>query len=189
MPDCHQLAMLLQAVKFASSKHRTQKRKDNETPYINHPLEVMEIIATHGKVDDVEVLAAAVLHDTIEDTETTADELRTMFGERVTFMVLECTDDKALPKSERKRLQQDHAPHLSTGAKAIKIGDKVSNMRDMVETPPADWSWDRRSEYLNWCERVYSGLKGANTDLDALFERRHAEYRRLLDEWKPAAAK
>jgi GTP diphosphokinase / guanosine-3',5'-bis(diphosphate) 3'-diphosphatase len=186
MPDLDQLAFLLRAIKFASEKHRNQTRKDGSTPYINHPIEVMEILASLGRVDDVDVLAAAVLHDTIEDTGTTAEELRTVFGDKVTFFVQECTDDKSLPKADRKRLQEEHAPRLSEGAKQIKMADKVSNMRDMVECPPPDWTWERRSEYLNWCWRVYSGLKGANPELEQVFERRHAESRRLLDERKPA---
>jgi GTP diphosphokinase / guanosine-3',5'-bis(diphosphate) 3'-diphosphatase len=189
MPDRDQLAFLMRAIKFASEKHRNQTRKDGRTPYINHPIEVIEILASGGGIDDVEILAAAVLHDTIEDTDTTAEELRTVFGDNVTFLVQECTDDKSLPRADRKRLQEEHAPRLSVGAKQIKMGDKVSNMRDMVENPPPDWSWERRSEYLNWCWRVYNGLKGVNSDLEQLFERRHTESRRLLDERKPTATK
>ncbi len=181
-----ELAFLMRAIKFAAEKHKKQKRKDGQTPYINHPIEVMETLANSGDVSDVEILAAAVLHDTIEDTGTTADELRTAFGDRVAFIVQECTDDKSLPKFERKRLQEEHAAHLSDGARQLKICDKVSNMRDMVEAPPPDWSWERRSEYLNWCRRVFKGLQGVNPKLDDLFERRIAESRRLLDERNPS---
>jgi guanosine-3',5'-bis(diphosphate) 3'-pyrophosphohydrolase len=186
MPNGDQLAFLMRAIKFAAEKHKFQKRKDGLTPYINHPIEVMEILSRLGDVDDVEVLAAAVLHDTVEDTETTPDDLRTAFGDKVTFYVQECTDDKSLPKPERKKLQELHAPHISEGAKQIKLADKISNMRDMVDSPPPEWTWDRRSEYLNWCWRVYAGLKGVNPKLDTVFENRHAESRRLLDERKPA---
>lgn len=187
MPSHDELAFLSLAIKFASDKHRFQKRKDNQTPYINHPVEVMETLAGVGKIDDVEILAAAVLHDTIEDTNTTEEELRTVFGDRVTFIVQEVSDDKSLPKSERKKLQEEHAARLSDGAKQVKIADKISNMRDMVDSPPPDWSWEQRSEYLNWCLRVFVGLRGVNAELESLFERRYNNARRLLDERRPAA--
>lgn len=186
MANQEQLAFLLRAIKFAADKHRFQKRKDKATPYINHPVEVMETLAGVGKVEDVEILAAAVLHDSIEDTETTVDELRTIFGDRVTFLVQEVSDDKSLPKAERKKLQEEHAPRLSAGAKQIKIADKVSNMRDMSDSPPPDWNWQRRSEYVEWCRRVFQGLKGVNSDLDVFFERRYEYARKLLDERRPS---
>lgn len=165
----NETSFILNAARFAAGKHKSQKRKDGQTPYINHPLEVADILARVARVSDPEILAAALLHDTIEDTGTTAEELRTVFGERVVSLVQECTDDKSLPKADRKRLQVEHAPHKSDDAKLIKIADKISNMRDVVELPPADWSWERRSEYIDWCERVFNGLKGVNYDLDQMF--------------------
>jgi guanosine-3',5'-bis(diphosphate) 3'-pyrophosphohydrolase len=164
------LSLLFRALSFAARKHRTQKRKDHETPYINHPLEVTEILVTAGKIRDAEVLAAAALHDTIEDTETSAEELRTAFGDRVMSLVKECTDDKSLPKEERKRLQVVHAPDKTPAAKAIKIADKISNMRDISERPPADWTLERKRNYIKWADEVWQGLKGVNAGLDKLFE-------------------
>lgn len=164
-------AKLLQAAKFAAVKHISQKRKGNdEAPYINHPLEVANILANVGKVVDYDVLIAALLHDTIEDTETTREEIAEMFGESVAKMVLEVTDDKSLPKAVRKQKQIDHAPHLSHGAKQIKLGDKISNIRDVMENSPDGWSIERRREYVEWGEKVVGGLRGANAELENHFD-------------------
>ncbi len=166
-----QINLLLQAASFSAKKHRFQTRKGAEAePYINHPLEVANILAAIGGVDDAEILAAAILHDTIEDTETTADEITGLFGERVCAIVLEVTDDKSLPKQERKRLQIEHAPHLSGGAKLVKLADKISNITDVIENPPKDWSAERRAEYVCWGEKVVAGLRGVNSELERHFD-------------------
>ncbi len=165
------LPKFLEAISFAAKKHRLQKRKGaDEEPYINHVLEVANLIANVGDVEDYDVLIAAVLHDTVEDTETTATEIKEKFGAAVSKMVSEVTDDKSLPKAERKELQVEHAPHLSTGAKLIKLGDKISNIRDVTENPPDGWSKERRVEYVNWGERVINGLRGANAGLEKHFD-------------------
>lgn len=166
----NELALVLEAAKFAAGKHKSHKRKDNRTPYINHPLEVAELLARVGRVTDPEVLAAALLHDTIEDTDTQPEEISTIFGDRVLSLVLECTDDKSLPKAERKHQQVVNAPHKSDEAKLIKIADKISNMGDVVSLPPADWSWERRYGYLEWSESVFEGLRGVNYELDQNFQ-------------------
>jgi GTP diphosphokinase / guanosine-3',5'-bis(diphosphate) 3'-diphosphatase len=164
-------AKLLQAARFAAIKHISQKRKGNdEAPYINHPLEVANFLANVGKVEDYDVLIAALLHDTIEDTETTREEIIENFGENVAKMVLEVTDDKSLPKAERKQKQIEHAPHLSHGAKQIKLADKISNIRDVVENPPDGWSEQRRREYVEWGEKVIAGVRGANAELEKHFD-------------------
>jgi guanosine-3',5'-bis(diphosphate) 3'-pyrophosphohydrolase len=165
------LAKLLHAASFAAKKHRYQKRKgDDAEPYVNHPLEVANILANVGKIEDYDILIAAVLHDTIEDTETTREELTELFGERVCGFVLEVTDDKSLDKAERKQRQIEHAPHLSAGAKQIKLGDKISNITDVTNSPPAGWSRERRIEYINWGEKVVAGLRGVNADLEDHFD-------------------
>lgn len=165
------LAKLLQAASFSARKHRYQKRKgDDDEPYINHPLEVANLLANVGKVADYDILIAAVLHDTVEDTETTAEELTELFGAKVSGYVLEVTDDKSLPKPERKQKQVEHAPHLSTGAKQIKLADKISNITDVTDNPPAGWSQERKIEYVNWGERVVAGLRGVNADLEDYFD-------------------
>lgn len=165
------LSKFLQAISFAAQKHKSQKRKGaDEEPYINHVLEVANLIANVGKVEDYDVLIAAVLHDTVEDTETSGEEITNFFGAAVCGYVLEVTDDKSLPKARRKELQVEHAPHLSTGAKLIKLGDKISNIRDVTENPPDGWSKERKLEYVNWGERVINGLRGANADLEKHFD-------------------
>lgn len=165
------LPKLLQAISFSARKHRLQKRKgaDGE-PYINHPVEVANLLAGVGKVEDIDILIAAVLHDTIEDTDTNAEEITNLFGARVCGMVLEVTDDKTLPKAARKLKQIEHAPHLSEGAKQIKLCDKISNIRDVTENPPHDWSDMRRLEYIEWGEKVVAGLRGVNQDLENYFD-------------------
>ena len=164
-------AGLLQAIHFAADKHREQRRKDvDASPYINHPIEVAETIARVGQVTDLVVLQSAILHDTIEDTMTTGDELEALFGAEVRRVVEEVTDDKHLPKAERKRLQIEHAPHLSQRAQLVKLADKISNIRAVTETPPANWPLERRLEYLHWTERVVAGLRGCNAPLEALYD-------------------
>ncbi len=165
------LAKFIQAASFAAKKHSTQKRKgaDGE-PYINHPLEVANLLANVGKVEDYDILIAAILHDTIEDTQTTKEEITELFGAKVCEMVLEVTDDKSLPKAERKQKQIEHAPHLSVGAKQIKLGDKISNIRDVAENPPDSWSDERKLEYILWGEKVIAGVRGVNTYLERYFD-------------------
>jgi len=165
------LSKLLEAASFAAKKHSNQKRKGNDAaPYINHPLEVANLLANVGKVKDYNVLIAAVLHDTIEDTGTKRKEITDLFGEQVCKYVLEVTDDKSLPKDRRKRLQEEHASYLSHGAKLIKLGDKISNITDVMNNPPAGWSAERRREYVEWGARVVAGLRGANENLEKHFD-------------------
>ncbi len=166
------IKQILRAASFAADKHKEQRRKGSDgQPYINHPLEVANILANIGHIGDAEILAAAILHDTIEDTETTTDELTELFGGRVCGFVLEVTDDKSLPTSVRKQLQIDHAPHLSTEAKQIKLADKISNIQDIFENPPTDWDERRRREYVEWGVAVVAGLRGVNRDLEAYFDK------------------
>ena len=130
-------ANLLTAIEFASRKHSTQRRKDEDaSPYINHPIAVTHLLADTGGITDLVTLMAAVLHDTIEDTETTPGELDEHFGRTVRKVVEEMTDDKSLDKAVRKQLQIEHAPQLSRRAKAIKLADKIANVRDVMESPP-----------------------------------------------------
>ena len=147
--------LILKAAHFSAQKHSTQRRKDeNKSPYINHPISVALAIAQIGGVDDPEILAAALLHDTLEDTETTLEELEAEFGKKVCEYVLDVTDDKTLPKDERKRRQIEHAKKISKGAALIKLGDKISNVTDVTNNPPADWDINRRKQYLDWAEKV-----------------------------------
>jgi len=180
--DISELAQLLEALRFAAHKHRSQRRKDvAASPYINHPIEVATLIATRGGVTDLPTLLAAVLHDTIEDTETSPEELEAAFGAEVRSLVLEVTDDKHLPKAERKRLQVVHAHSRSKKAKLIKLGDKIANVRDVTAAPPADWNLDRRREYLDWTENVVRGCRGTNPGLEDYYDQVLREGRRALE--------
>ena len=173
-------ALLLEAVAFAADKHRNQRRKDAEaSPYINHPIALASLLKREG-VDDVAVLCAALLHDTIEDTNTTADELRVHFGEVITSVVQEVTDDKDIGKAERKRLQVQHAHSLSDRAKLVKLADKICNVYDMVAAPPASWTLERKREYLEWAKAVVDRLRGAHSGLEAIFDEVYANGVRAL---------
>jgi guanosine-3',5'-bis(diphosphate) 3'-pyrophosphohydrolase len=164
-------ALLLAAIKFAAHKHSRQRRKDLEaTPYINHPIAVAEVLSRIGGITDLPALQAAILHDTLEDTETSPQELEDYFGPEVRLVVQEVTDDKSLPKQERKRLQVEHAPNLSTPAKLIKIADKICNVSEIRSTQPVEWQLQRKLEYLDWAEKVVSGCRGSNPDLEQHFE-------------------
>ena len=164
-------AILLKAIEFASRKHSTQRRKDEEaSPYINHPIVVTHLLADTGGITDLVTLMAAVLHDTIEDTATTPGELDDQFGQTVRKVVEELTDDRTLDKTARKGLQIEHAHRLSRRAKAIKLADKIANVRDVTEYPPANWDLSRRIEYLNWTEHVVAGCRGTNDALEKLYD-------------------
>ena len=170
-----ELALLLKALAFAAHKHRDQRRKDAQaSPYINHPIALADVLVNEGGVTDVEVLCAALLHDTVEDTATTHEELTNAFGSRIARIVGEVTDDKLLPSAERKRLQVEHAPKLSQEAKLIKLADKICNLRDVVERPPAKWDLERRREYFDWAKRVVSGVRGVHPRLEAAFDEAYA---------------
>jgi guanosine-3',5'-bis(diphosphate) 3'-pyrophosphohydrolase len=162
--------MLLRAAGFAAHKHRDQRRKGvAATPYINHPIAVANVLANEAGITDPVVLSAALLHDTIEDTETSQAELVAEFGPTIGSVVAEVTDDKRLPKAERKRLQIEHAAHVSYEAKLVKIADKICNVRDMVTAPP-DWPIERKHEYSEWAGRVVDQMRGTHAKLEELFD-------------------
>jgi guanosine-3',5'-bis(diphosphate) 3'-pyrophosphohydrolase len=165
------LDRFVKAVAFAADKHRDQRRKDaRASPYINHPIALAHVLVHEGGVSDVAVLCAAVLHDTVEDTETSAQELQAAFGKKVASIVLEVTDDKRLPKLERKRRQVEHAPHISRQAKLVKLADKICNLRDMFASPPAKWSPRRKRQYFEWAVKVIDGVRGVNPRLERIFD-------------------
>ena len=173
--------LLLRAVDFAARKPRDQRRKDDEaSPYINHPISVSLLLAQVGKVKDPEVLAAAILHDTLEDTNTTATELEEAFGSRVSKLVEEVTDDKSLSKGTRKQLQIDHAGTLSPDAVLIKLGDKIANVRDITYAPPKNWPLERKKEYLDWAEAVVNNCPRVNSALETYFAEVLEQGRRKL---------
>ncbi len=173
---------LLKAISFAADKHRRQRRKDAEaSPYINHPIAVATVLASEGDVSDEATLLAAVLHDTVEDTQTTFVELEEHFGPEVAGLVRELTDDKSIEKKERKRLQIEHARESSIRAKQVKIADEICNVRDITVSPPADWPLQRRREYLTWSQKVVAGCRDVNPKLDQAFDRAIVRARSVLD--------
>ena len=175
------VGLILKAIRFSAEKHSEQRRKDSKaSPYINHPIQVAETLWSVGDVRDVNLLMAAVLHDTIEDTDTTAEEIRNLFGEDVLSLVLEVTDDKSLPKQTRKQLQVEHAPHKSPRAKLLKLSDKINNVHDIVGSPPSDWTMERKREYLLWTEKVVAGLRSSNPKMESRFDEVLKEGKRSL---------
>jgi guanosine-3',5'-bis(diphosphate) 3'-pyrophosphohydrolase len=148
-----------------------RRRKDHEaSPYINHPIALMSVLCVEAGIHDAPILAAAALHDTIEDTETTLAELEAEFGSQIASIVAEMTDDKDLASSERKRLQIERASHKSREATFVKLADKICNLRDMASSPPANWDIVRRREYFEWAKAVVDGLPRVNAKLGMLFE-------------------
>lgn len=169
------LALILTALEFSSHKHRDQRRKDNNaSPYINHPISLANVLCNEGKINNAKVICAALLHDTIEDTETTAEELKIRFGKAITKIVLEVTDDKSLPKAERKLAQIEHAKHASKRAKLVKLADKICNLRDILFMPPEDWSLTRKREYFDWANTVIDQVRGTNKKLERVFDELYA---------------
>lgn len=165
--DAEAVKLYTKCINFAAIKHRDQRRKDPEkTPYINHPIGVANILAEEGDVTDLDVLMAAILHDTVEDTETTLEEIEENFGEEIRKIVDEVTDDKNLPKMERKRLQIEHAKHATPKAKLVKLADKLYNLRDLQRNVPEGWTQERCNEYFVWAKKVVDNLHGTNKNLE-----------------------
>ena len=165
------LDLVLKAVEFAAHKHKNQRRKDaSASPYINHPIALARILREEGGADDPAVIAAALLHDTVEDTDTSYQELRGQFGAKVAEMVAEVTDTKWLQKGARKRLQISKASKASDGARLVKLADKIANLRDIIASPPANWSLARKREYFDWAKQVVDQLRGASVKLERRFD-------------------
>jgi guanosine-3',5'-bis(diphosphate) 3'-pyrophosphohydrolase len=163
--------LLLKATEFAAHKHRDQRRKDaGASPYINHPIALANVLCNEGGITDPMILAAALLHDTLEDTETDYEELRGQFGDDIADVVVEVTDTKWLSRDARKRLQVSKASHSSERARAVKIADKICNLRDILGSPPAGWSLQRKQKYFDWAKQVVDGVRGAYPDLEQRFD-------------------
>jgi guanosine-3',5'-bis(diphosphate) 3'-pyrophosphohydrolase len=168
---------VLDAALFAAERHANQKRKGAAAePYINHLIEVAQLVSMAIQEPDANLIAAALLHDTIEDTGTTREDLSERFGQDVADLVLEMTDDKSLPKAERKRLQIEHAPSMSVRAQTIKLADKISNLRGILTSPPADWDYERKKQYFEWGKSVVDALSAPNPALKVEFERTYKRF-------------
>jgi guanosine-3',5'-bis(diphosphate) 3'-pyrophosphohydrolase len=168
--------LVLRAAVFAAERHGGQVRKGADAaPFINHPLEVARVLCEEGGVNDPELIAAAFLHDTIEDTPTVHDDLAERFGRRVADLVAEVTDDKRLPKAKRKREQIRHARKLSPGARQVKLADKLCNLREIVASPPVSWSAERRAAYFEWSKAVVDAIRRPNRALKRAFDMAYAQ--------------
>lgn len=166
--------LLLDALNFAALRHRSQRRKGrNGAPYINHLIEVAHILALHG-VDDADILRAALLHDAVEDAEVTLDELRDRYGRRVAQLVQAVTDDVSQPVWKRKLSQIEGASQLPPGAQAIRVADKISNLRGILSSPPPNWSLERKVSYYGWAAQVVDACVQAPSGLRATFAEVHA---------------
>jgi guanosine-3',5'-bis(diphosphate) 3'-pyrophosphohydrolase len=172
MIEENDLKLLMKALTFAAEKHINQRRKNVEaSPYINHPISLANILCNEAHVTDINVICGALLHDTVEDTETTEDELIAGFGPDIASIVRDVTDDKSIKdKQKRKQLQIEHAAHISKPAKLVKLADKISNLRDVANDPPADWDLQRRQAYFDWAKKVIDQLRGVHPGLESLFD-------------------
>ena len=161
----------IEALAYSAEQHRNQRRKDvDASPYINHPIALARVLSVEGGVHERVPLLAALLHDTVEDTDSTEADLAARFGAQVAAVVMEVTDDKHLPKARRKELQVEHAPHVSREAQLVKLADKICNLRDVASKPPSQWPLERRREYFDWGKRVIDGLRGVHPRLEAVFD-------------------
>ncbi|QQO19670.1 HD domain-containing protein [Bradyrhizobium diazoefficiens] len=163
--------LISEAAELAAHRHNGMARKGRgNEPYINHLAEVANLLAAATDGADAELVAAGWLHDSIEDTDTTREELARTFSERVASLVAECTDDMSLPKAERRRLQVLEAPKKSSGAKLIKIADKISNIGARIHSDPTTEERDDLADYSGWAEQVVAGCRGGNAWLDEKFD-------------------
>jgi len=169
--DRQQLSVLVKAMAFAAHKHKDQRRKDEAaSPYINHPVQLVDVLVHEGGVTDLPTIVAAMLHDTVEDTDATPEQIEVLFGMEIRLIVEEVTDDKSLGRQACKQHQIDKAPSLSHAARAVKLADKICNLRDIASNPPAGWGLERRQAYFDWAKQVIDGLRGAHPTLEALFD-------------------
>lgn len=167
----------MRAIDFAAQRHRFHKRKDEKaTAYINHPIRVAMTLVEAGE-DDLDLLIAAVLHDTIEDTKTTAEEIEDVFGKEVASLVIELTDDKQLEKEERKRLQIERAKCHTLQARKLKLADKICNVGDILSHPPHGWSEDRKVNYIEWAKQVVDQIRGTQPVLEQQFDELYRQAR------------
>lgn len=165
------VASIVGALAFAAHKHRDQRRKDGSaSPYINHAIALIDVLCNEAGIARVDVLCAALLHDTVEDTETTPEELTAVFGSWIASIVLEVTDDKSLAKLERKRSQVERAARASREARLVKLADKICNLRDVAGNPPVGWDLARRQAYFDWALEVVDRMRGTHAGLEVLFD-------------------
>ncbi len=170
------LVKVADALAFAAHKHRGQHRIDAaRSPYINHPIDLLNVLCCEAGIENPDILCAAILHDTLEDTNTSEEEITRRFGPKVAAIVGEVSDDMRLPKRKRWQLQIEKAPHLSREAKIVKLADKICNLRDLANSPPPHWSRDRIQTYFDWAKAVIEQLRGTHPKLETLFDDAYAK--------------
>ena len=163
--------LITHALRFAAERHSSQRRKGQaKEPYVNHLAEVSELVADATEGKDVNLIAAALLHDTIEDTETSSDELVATFNNDIAQLVADVTDDKSLPKQDRKNLQVVNSRAQNMRVKLLKLADKTSNLRSLANSPPENWNTEQKQAYIDWTIKVAAGLKGVNPWLEERFD-------------------
>ncbi len=172
---------ILSAALFAAEKHSNQRRKGAAAePYINHLIEVAQLVSMAVAEPDPNLIMAALLHDVVEDTDVSKEELMQRFSPDVADLVAELTDDMSLPKAERRRLQLEHAPTMSVRAQTIKLADKISNLRGVLFSPPVHWSRERKRNYFDWGKRVVDALSQPNPILKAEFEKTYQQFDEVI---------
>uniref|UniRef100_A0A915AF37 Guanosine-3',5'-bis(diphosphate) 3'-pyrophosphohydrolase MESH1 n=1 Tax=Parascaris univalens TaxID=6257 RepID=A0A915AF37_PARUN len=169
-PIC-EVALIVKAADLAARRHRHQRRRDPaQTPFINHPIGVAYILTNEAKVYDTVTIVAAILHDVIEDTKTTHDEIKQMFGNEVSAIVNECTVDKSLSRGARKNAQIENAPRLSHKAKLVELADKLYNLRDIERVMPVGWTARHKREHFEWLRDYVAVMKGTNEALETAID-------------------
>jgi guanosine-3',5'-bis(diphosphate) 3'-pyrophosphohydrolase len=162
----HMLTGVLDALFFAAKAHKDQRRKSSGEPYVNHLIEVAQLLASLADVQDQTTLQSAVLHDSVEDTVITGNELQERYGSEVLKLVLQLSDDKSQPKDVRKALTVDKIGSKDPRAQCIKIADLISNLRSL----PDDWPTERQKQYLDWAKAVRNNISvQVPHKLDAMF--------------------
>lgn len=164
------VALVVRALGFAAEAHRTQMRKDHATPYINHPIRLLQLLVEVGRVTDPLVLAAAALHDVLEDCEVDFPEMEARFGTAVASVVLEVTDPPHADWQTRRAVQVERAAGLSLSARLVKLADKTVNLHDLIDAPPDGWTDARKASYFDWAKQVVAGMRGTHALLEAAFD-------------------
>lgn len=184
------MQLLLKSVDFAARAHRDQRRKGAaQEPYINHPIEVSRLIIECEPGTDEDILCAAVLHDVIEDCGATRDEIAACFNDIIADIVLEVSDDKALPRDERKAKQIETAPYLTNGAKLVRLADKVANVGAMLTDTPIGWDDKQILAYVDWAEAVVAPCRMVSTRLSDRFDAIARDVRAFHEDQNILAAK
>jgi len=172
------LALVSRAADYAARRHVRQRRNGaSQEPYVNHLADVASLLAQSLHEPNPQLLAAAWLHDVLEDTCPTPEEyartkaeIERQFGPVVLGIVIEVTDDESLPKEERKRLQIATTAGKSREARLLKIADKTSNVYAVAVSRPVGWDGPRVVEYIRWAQAVVASCRGLNAELEKAFD-------------------